>query len=333
MTSSNVPSTILTVAVPTYNRATQALERASQLRAIVQQSALNALFVDDGSTDGTFDALHRACEDLPQISVRRNDTNRGLAPAMIRCIEESTSEWVMLTADDDLLIADGVRRMAQDLTTVDADFVSPQRLRSDGSHYRGRVVPGQIAAHEAWKSADHAPGIAFRRSAVQEILPRLERMLTDRSDAALVYPQVVLAVELVARSRGVWLPYPVVKSGAELRSGIRDSRGRTYTDRSARLAQSLAFQQVYLEMLRQAGTTAAYRRRSREMLAANELRIFARLGDIARETNSAYPGIPRGLLRLGLGLRGALLRLLQQLDAELRHALARRHAAPPILRH
>jgi glycosyltransferase involved in cell wall biosynthesis len=92
------PRTPVTVVVPCFNEETliPALAEACQRLAqrVEPRYALEFLFVDDGSTDSTYDGLCRIVGGLPGSRIVRHDRNRGIAAAIMTGIRHASSETV-----------------------------------------------------------------------------------------------------------------------------------------------------------------------------------------------------------------------------------------------
>jgi glycosyltransferase involved in cell wall biosynthesis len=88
----------LTVAIPTFNRRTSVV-------ALVQaiQTQLRAgdelLVVDDGSTDGTSEAL----DANPAVRLLRHQSNQGIVATWNACLSSAARDWVCIVHDDDLV--------------------------------------------------------------------------------------------------------------------------------------------------------------------------------------------------------------------------------------
>ncbi len=89
----------VSVIVPTRNR--QALLAETLESALGQTGVqLQVVVVDDGSNDGTTDALARMRD--PRLKVVRHDVPRGVAQARNTGIAAASGEWIAFLDDDDL---------------------------------------------------------------------------------------------------------------------------------------------------------------------------------------------------------------------------------------
>ena len=110
---------LVSVVIPTRNRRDLA---ARALTSVLGQTDvdLEALVVDDGSTDGTA----TLAEDLRDERVRhlRNETATGVALARNRGIAEASGDWVAFLDDDDLWAPEKLRSQLAACRAADADF-------------------------------------------------------------------------------------------------------------------------------------------------------------------------------------------------------------------
>jgi hypothetical protein len=295
----------LTLAVPTFNRSRDAVRLAAQIAPWTEADglAVSAVFYDDGSSDDTARSLERYRG--PRLEVVRSDTNRGYARTLIRALSECDTEWVMLVADDDVFAPEPghVEALMGWLAAERPDFVCTQWLTSDGGLYRGKDTTERITDADLRAAAAHAPGLIYRCSAVRQALPLLDRELERGSDAALVYPQVVLVAQMLAAgAKAMYWSRSLVQEGSASTSGITDSKGRTYWSASSRLAQAFAFDRLYRTMAREA-PDREYRRHCRNFRADNELVLAAALKRVLRAHRP--PGMSRFEL-LGVLARSGL---------------------------
>jgi hypothetical protein len=269
----------LTLAIPTFNRSLDVVRLAEQIAPWTQArgSAMSAVFYDDGSSDDTSRQLQRYRG--PRLEIVRSDTNQGYAKTLIRAISECETEWVMLVADDDAFAPKPgqVQALMHWLAAEQPDFVCTQWLTRDGGLYRGRDSTERITDAELRAATSHAPGLIYRSSAVRPTLPLLDRELEAGSDAAHVYPQVVLVAQMLAAGgKAMYWSGSLLQEGSASPSGIRDFKGRKYWTASSRLAQAFAFDRLYRTMAQEA-PDRQYRRHCRNFRRDNDLVLAAAL--------------------------------------------------------
>ena len=119
----------VTVAVPTFNRA-HLVGRA--IRSALAQTVrdFELLVVDDGSTDGTLDAL-RTGQD-PRLRYVRHEQNRGIGATRNTAIARGRGEWIAFLDDDNEWAPDYLeRQLALAAAHPEADVVYCQARRRD----------------------------------------------------------------------------------------------------------------------------------------------------------------------------------------------------------
>jgi glycosyltransferase involved in cell wall biosynthesis len=118
----------VSVVVPTHNRRDTVV---STVRAMFDQRgvALEVVVVDDGSADGTFEAL-QALED-PRVRVVRHERALGQARARDAGVAAAQGEWVAFLDDDDQWSPDKLRLQLDAVTAADADFVYCTAVTAD----------------------------------------------------------------------------------------------------------------------------------------------------------------------------------------------------------
>jgi len=99
-------SPLLTIAIPTYNRADclrVLIDRLSEEFAQVPNwaSRVELVVVNNASTDGTHDYLEELKSRL-NCRIFHNAENLGMDGNFIRCFEVATGRWLWLCSDDDL---------------------------------------------------------------------------------------------------------------------------------------------------------------------------------------------------------------------------------------
>ena len=134
--------TPLSIVVPCYNEELILPYLANTLKSVRKRLGgeydLSLVFVDDGSKDGTPQALHRIFGGWPNCKIVHHETNRGVAAAILTGIRNAPAELVCSIDCDCTYDPHEIGRMAQLLTDdVDAVTASPY-------HPLGQVrnVPG-----------------------------------------------------------------------------------------------------------------------------------------------------------------------------------------------
>lgn len=98
MTPASLP---LSVVVPVYNEAGNVAPLVHEIVAALRGvTAFEIVFVDDCSTDGTFDALRALKAEVPELRVLRHVGNAGQSTATRNGVKAARGEWIA-TLDGD----------------------------------------------------------------------------------------------------------------------------------------------------------------------------------------------------------------------------------------
>jgi hypothetical protein len=259
----------LTIGIPTYERAATVTHVVHRLLAHPSAGLVEILVIDDGSTDATAERLTADPVIAERVRVLRNERNLGYPRTFARVFAECATDHVMFVADDDHVIADILPALIDHLETERPAFASPQFLRGDAV-YRGRPETGPIVPEDFLAASAHASGLVYRVDACEDALRTLAtRLDADESDA-VVYPQVVVLIELLVAGRACeWLALPTVLEGLQEPSGIRDAGGLEYWSVESRWRQLKSFDAALSDLVERdrSGVAAA-------MLAAQRKRVF-----------------------------------------------------------
>ena len=111
-------SAILTIAIPTYNRATKL---AAQLERLLPQLTpeVRLCVYDNASPDNTREVV----ANFPGVSYFRAATNCGAGRNIFRCFEECSTEWLWVLSDDDSVSATAGGDLLAILKNQDCDLV------------------------------------------------------------------------------------------------------------------------------------------------------------------------------------------------------------------
>ena len=111
-------SAILTIAIPTYNRAAKL---QAQLERLLPQLGpeVRICVYDNASPDDTREVVAK----YPGVSYFRAATNCGAGRNIFRCFEECQTEWLWVLSDDDLATTSAVADLLAVLRHESCDFV------------------------------------------------------------------------------------------------------------------------------------------------------------------------------------------------------------------
>lgn len=105
-------SYLLTIAIPTYNRATS-LDDA--LKSVTQQidnrTDIEIVISDNASTDETYTIVQRYQSQFPQIKYYKNEINKGIDFNIYKVAALSMGEYVYFLSDDDIMLPNSLNQM------------------------------------------------------------------------------------------------------------------------------------------------------------------------------------------------------------------------------
>ncbi len=127
--------TDISVIVAAY-QAADTIERTLASIAAQTLKPLEVVVVDDGSTDGTFEAAKAFGPDMNGIELRilRTETNQGAGAARNRAIMESTGTLLAFLDADDEWLPEKLERSLSYLESGDYSFVAHDYLTGDGDN-------------------------------------------------------------------------------------------------------------------------------------------------------------------------------------------------------
>lgn len=242
-------SNLLSICIPTYNRK---LSIVRLVRDIIEHdilSIVNLIIINDGSTDGTDEEL---CDLVfPENSTVHivNQKNKGLARTFVDFFSLCRTDYMFFLADDDMIIKEGIQSLICFISEFEPDFVSTQWLDSDGiKPFRNGGVRKNVSFKEIRWAADHAPGLAYRISAYEKVMPIFKERLNSACYASLIFPQTVLVLILFLYSENLrWFATPVggFREGGAKTSGLRDKQGNHWSSVAGRWQEHNSFLELY----------------------------------------------------------------------------------------
>ncbi len=115
---------LLTIAIPTYNRAAYLRELLSSLfDQLVNEPRVELIVFDNASPDDTPLAVADFQQRGLSIRSRRNAENIGADANFLSCFEEAAGRYVWIFGDDDVVVPGGVGAVLSVLEAADYDLV------------------------------------------------------------------------------------------------------------------------------------------------------------------------------------------------------------------
>ncbi|NDB25612.1 MAG: glycosyltransferase family 2 protein [Gammaproteobacteria bacterium] len=167
----------ISVVIPVCNEVDNVGPLAREIVAALQGKAFEILFVDDGSTDGTADAVRELRDSIPQLRLLRHSFRSGQSAAVCSGVRHARAEWIAT------LDGDGQNDPADIPKLYDSRFVAElvmgnrvQRRDTWLRHAQSRVANGV----RGWLLGDGTPdtgcGIKVMQRAQFLELPRFDHM-------------------------------------------------------------------------------------------------------------------------------------------------------------
>ena len=99
---------------------------ADALRSALAQtmSCLEVIVVDDGSVDGTSEAVRACVNDDPRLVLLRNDRSLGVSSARNRAISQARGDWIAVLDADDEFMPRRLEVMVDEATRRDLDMLA-----------------------------------------------------------------------------------------------------------------------------------------------------------------------------------------------------------------
>lgn len=243
--SASIPS--LSILIPTFNRR-RAVEKT--LKSLISTEAnilATVTIIDNGSTDGTCDAVARIASMNANVNMIRYETNDGFQESFLRCLDAATSDYVMVLSDEDEIYPGALTQVIRGLSRESVGFVSPQMF-IEQKLYRGRKQFKRITPSNCEDASFYISGLIYRTSAANEF-KNLIREMASRYSVARLYPQVLLSLFMVAHYKGIWMNFPVCTKRDQLESRIPYQETVHYWEFSSRLLQFEDWLRIISELL------------------------------------------------------------------------------------
>jgi dolichol-phosphate mannosyltransferase len=167
----------ISVVIPVCNEADNVGPLAREIVAALQGRAFEILFVDDGSTDGTADALRTLRVFIPQLRVLRHSYRSGQSAAVCSGVRHARAAWIATLDGDGQNDPADIPALFE--ARKQAELVMGNRTRRRDTwlrHVQSRVANGVRGRLLGDGTPDTGCGIKVMRRDVFMDLPRFDHM-------------------------------------------------------------------------------------------------------------------------------------------------------------
>lgn len=247
--ASSLPMKKLTIAIPTFNRPKSVCEMVGALLESEGSDQFGILVADDCSSTDIHGRLSEAYGDNPKfknVSTIRNKKNLGYAGNFLNIFKHVSTPYVMIAADDDVILNRGVVKAIEIIEQEQAAFYCTQWLQNN-KMYRGIADTREIHLEEFF-CALHAPGLIYNVEICNTVTNEIQSRLASGCDYSHTYPQVVLLLLLLLkREKCLFVDVATAKEGLALPSGVRDTNSEPYWVYRSRLRQAACLDKIIEE--------------------------------------------------------------------------------------
>jgi len=161
----------VSVIIPAYNCEGLVSEAVASVREQTYRD-VEAIVVDDGSTDGTWEVVQRLGRHWPDLRTMRIE-HAGLAAARNAAVARMTGQWIALLDADDLWLPEKLERCMAFLAAhpeLSIVYTPMAPIRMDGSPMAGHSKPcreGRLTAELFESIFVHDPAAVFHKRVIE----------------------------------------------------------------------------------------------------------------------------------------------------------------------
>ena len=138
---SGISKPVLTIAIPTYNRAWCLRELLTLLvDQIKDEPRIELIISDNASPDDTTSVVGEFVAHGLRVRYIRNDENIGPDANFLQCFEQARGKYVWLFSDDDLIVPGGLARILSYCEVAEYDLISLGSYYPFGDSYTPRSL-------------------------------------------------------------------------------------------------------------------------------------------------------------------------------------------------
>jgi len=221
---------ILTVAIPSFNRAEAAEDAVVRLASVLEDSGIPILLANNGSVEDSYQRVEAELSKIPHAEYLKFVDNKGFALNLLRLLSNAKTKYVLVLSDEDDISEDLMDSLTNFLLINEPALVT---LRP-GSRYSSKLKVKKLKGETSYIS-----GIIFNLDLVRAILPNMEILVEDE-EFAYLYPQVLLAAYLRSKGDSFILSKPSVSNRINLPTTVTGKSGSEYWLPTERVYQYLS---------------------------------------------------------------------------------------------
>ena len=179
---------ILTIAIPTYNRANTICKCLDNILANNIIDKVDILIIDNNSEDQTYDLIKNKYDN--KFDIKKNKTNIGFAKNTIKLFEHCKTKYLLWLSDEDFLISKNLNFLITFLKTNEIAMLSTQYfLQNKNILFRGKNNNSRIKENEIWESCSHLSGLVFNVELSKEEVQNYTELKNRYKTLGKYYPQ------------------------------------------------------------------------------------------------------------------------------------------------
>jgi glycosyltransferase involved in cell wall biosynthesis len=146
---------LLTLAIPTYNRALFLRQFLDSVRDQLPSSPEVELIVsDNASTDETAHILGEELRNGTRLTYIRNEENIGADRNFLQCYDRASGKYVWVMGDDDVLAPHSLRRIVECLSKDEFDLVYLTPFGFEGADPPASMAPTALRNARTFRSPE-----------------------------------------------------------------------------------------------------------------------------------------------------------------------------------
>ncbi|TDO95232.1 glycosyl transferase family 2 [Halanaerobium saccharolyticum] len=290
---------MLTIGIPTYNRA-QIVEE--HLRYYIKNDLpdwVKILIIDNNSSDETYKNLLEISKIFKNIEVYKNKSNLGFQGNYLELFKKCDTDYLLLTSDEDPVIIRKLSKLKNFLDKNQPTLISSQfYLKGEAENenlYRGSIETREIRPNEFHNSSFYISGLVYNINNSLKIIKKIENYLKNPNQ---IYPQILLASQLIAKYKCFWWSETLVEKAYQLDSEIKGETGEMYYHISERWKQHKLFVDFLKDMIALAKDKNQKKRIEMMLKIQEEMFIYRLRHAINQERPDLLSGFDRGAVKL-----------------------------------